>query len=166
MGLGAAPPYIPECRSCAAARASGSVYTSPRRPVVMVGSSGANISVSHTSAASHFRRSGCVSTFRHVLAAHFFFAFDEALDVQRQLPLGLEEAFERLAEQIHLPFIVHGTARINVIVADGWLKRRRDPFIQRIGWLHVIVAVEEQRRLAGRLQPLCVNQQVLDVYRG
>ena len=62
-GFGATPPYIPECKSVLAPRASTSVYTSPRRPTHNVGRSGAYISVSETRAKSAFNFSGFSRTY-------------------------------------------------------------------------------------------------------
>ena len=40
-------------------------------------------------------------------------------------------------------------------------KGRRDPFIERVGRLNVVVSVAQDRWFAGGVQPICVNQRVL-----
>src|SRR6185312_17227873 len=52
-------------------------------------------------------------------------------------------------------------ARIEIAVAHYRLKGRRDPFIQRIRRLNVVVPVAQYRRFAGSMQPVGVNQRVL-----
>ena len=59
-----------------------------------------------------------------------------------------------------LPFVVGRAARVNISVANRRLERRRDPFIQRIGRLNVVMAVEQQSGFAGRLQPIGVHQRM------
>ena len=48
-----------------------------------------------------------------------------------------------------LAFVVAYAARINSAVADRRLERRRDPGLQRLGRLHVIMAVEQDGRRPG-----------------
>src|SRR6266567_248672 len=62
-GLGAIPPYVPECRSCFAPRTSTSVYTMPRSPLMRAGVSFDGICVSQINAASHFKRSAWLCTY-------------------------------------------------------------------------------------------------------
>jgi len=50
------------------------------------------------------------------------------------------KAFHGFDFHPELAFVVDGAARINILVAFGGLKRRSEPFVQRIGRLHVIVA--------------------------
>src|ERR1022692_380227 len=152
MGLGAAPPYTPECRSWLAPSTCSSAYTMPRSPMQMVGSSGANISVSQMMAASQqpyadggqLRREhlgvaddgrvacdarGLLSdvTF-DVLAAGLFLALDEEFDVHRQLAAGLQQAFHGFDQDVSLALVVGGAARENILPPHLRLKRRRLPF--------------------------------------
>ena len=126
----------------------------------MVGSSGANISVSHTTAASAFRRGGGFDVLLDVLAAGFLLAFEQELHVHGQLAGDLQQALHGLDLDEHLPFIVAGAARENVVAADLGVERRRLPFVERIGRLHVVVAIEKERGLAGRAQPFRVDERV------
>ena len=67
---------------------------------------------------------------------------------------GLQQPFDGLDLDVDLALVVAGAARVDVVAAHFGLERRRLPLVQRIGRLHVVVAVEEDGRLAGRAQPL------------
>ena len=95
-----------------------------------------------------------------VLAAHFFFALDQELHVDRQPPVLLQQAFHGFDQDVGLPFVVGRSARIDVVVANVGLKRRRLPFVQRIGRLHIVMPVEQHGRLARRAQPFGVHQRI------
>ena len=133
----------------------------PRSPTQMVGSSGANISVSQTTAASacEARRLGLHVGF-DVLAAGLLLAFEQELHVDRQFAGGLQQAFDGLDLDVDLALVVAGAAGVDVVAADLGLEGRRVPLVQRIGRLHVVVAVEEDRGLAGRAEPLGVDQRI------
>ena len=133
----------------------------PRSPTQMVGSSGANISVSQTTAASALRRGGLVFDVRlDVLAAGLLLAFEQELHVDRQLAGGLQQALDGFDLDVDLALVVAGAARVDVVAAHFGLERRRLPLVQRIGRLHVVVAVEQERRLARRAQPFRVDQRI------
>ena len=87
---------------------------------------------------------------------------------RRRIPLRLRSGISRSpatrpcsrrqrADGFHqdeeLAFVVGGAAGVEIAVADDGLKRRRDPFLQRIGRLDVVMAIEQQRRFAGRAGP-------------
>src|SRR5439155_5638784 len=59
-----------------------------------------------------------------------------------------------------LPFVVHGTARIDVVVTLGRLKRRRNPFVQRVRRLHVVVRITQRCRFTRRFNPVSVDQRM------
>jgi hypothetical protein len=61
---------------------------------------------------------------------------------------------------VHLPFVVARAAGIDVAIAKRGLKRRSVPFLERIGWLHVIVAIAKHGRLAGSVEPIGIDQRV------
>ena len=61
----------------------------------------------------------------------------------RQVRLDGLEVHEDLA------LVVGGATRVDLAVPDGCLEWRRHPFVDRIDRLHVVVAVEEDRRLPG-----------------
>ena len=103
--------------------------------------------------------------FRHVLldvlAAYLFLAFDQELDVDRQPAFGLHEALDRFEEEVGLPLVVNRAAGVDVLVAYRRLERGRNPFVERVRRLHVVVPVDKKRRLARELQPLPIHQRVL-----
>ena len=57
--------------------------------------------------------------------------------------------FDRLEVHEDLALVVGRPARVDLAVADRGLERRRLPQVERIDRLHVVVAVEEDRRRAG-----------------
>ena len=96
-----------------------------------------------------------------VLAAHFLLAFDEEFDVDGELAIGLEKSLDRFEQQVGLAFIVHGAAGVNIVVADCGLEGRRNPFVERVGRLNVVVTVQDERGLARGVEPFRINQRVL-----
>src|SRR2546422_7266692 len=78
-----------------------------------------------------------------------FLTFDEKPEVHGRAAGRLD----RLQQAEDLPLVVRGAAREQPAVAHARLERRRSPFVERIGRLHVVVPVEEQRRRAGHLGP-------------
>ncbi len=133
----------------------------PRRPTHSVGRPGANSSVSETSAKSAFRSAGLEATyFGNSLPADFFFAFEKHAHVQGQLAVGGQQRLQRLDLRPHLALVVDRAARVEVAVALGGLEGRREPLVERIGGLHIVVAVEEHGGLAGGVQPVGVDQRM------
>ena len=61
---------------------------------------------------------------------------------------------------IDLALVVAGAAREDVVAADLRLEGRRLPLVQRVGRLHVVVAVEKDGGLARRAQPFGVDQRI------
>ena len=95
-----------------------------------------------------------------VRAAHFLFALDEELDVDRQAPVLLDVRLDGLDVHEHLALVVGGAARVDLAVAHRRLERRGGPQVQRVHRLHVVVAVEEDGRLAGRVEPVAVHHRI------
>ncbi len=93
-----------------------------------------------------------------VFAAHLFFAFDQELHVDRQFAVLFQQSLHGFDQDVGLAFVVGRPARVDVVVADVGLKRRRLPFVQRIGRLHVIMPVEQHDGLAWSAQPFGVHQ--------
>ena len=77
------------------------------------------------------------------------------------VPFTANSASMALMWHVHLALVVGRAARVDVAVAHGRLEGRRDPFIQRIGRLHVVMPVAQHGRLAGRVQPVGVDQRML-----
>ena len=73
---------------------------------------------------------------------------------------GFHQRFQRFQVHIHLAFVIHGATGIEVLATLGGIERRSLPFIQRIGRLHVVVAIAEYGGLAGGMQPVTVDQRV------
>src|SRR3546814_19034431 len=57
----------------------------------------------------------------------------------------------------HLSFVVAGPTGVEVVAASRWLKWRRRPLMQRIHRLHVVVPINQHRRLSGCVPPLCIH---------
>ncbi len=93
-------------------------------------------------------------------AARLLLPLDEELDVDRQRAAGLEDGLDRLQVRVGLPFVVGGAAGDQVVALAGGLEGRVAPLLDRVHRLHVVMAVEEDRRLAGRAQPLAVDERM------
>ena len=93
-------------------------------------------------------------------AADLFFAFQQHADVDGQLSVFGHELGEGLDLDPDLPFVVDGAAGIDVFIANGRLEGGGDPFVQRIGGLNIVVAIEEEGRLARGVEPFGVDQRV------
>ncbi len=93
-------------------------------------------------------------------AADLLFPLDQHLDVDRQRAGRLEPGLHRLEVGEHLALVVGGPARIEVAVADGRLERGRQPGPERLGGLDVVVPIDEEGRLAGRVQALGIDEGV------
>ena len=76
------------------------------------------------------------------------------------LPVDLQQALHRLDLDVDLAFVVTGAARENVVAADLRLEGRRLPLVERVGRLHVVVAVEKDGGLARRIQPFRIDQRI------
>ena len=127
-----------------------------------VGMPSAYSAVSETSATSAFRFRGVFrDVFRHRFSADFFFSFDQKLHVHRQRAVHRAQRFHGFDVHVHLALVVAGSAGVEISVADGGLKRRRGPQLQRIGRLDVVMAVTQHGRLAGRVQPICIDQRMV-----
>jgi hypothetical protein len=61
---------------------------------------------------------------------------------------------------IHLTFVIGGTAGVKVTVADYGLKWGGFPEIERIGRLDVVMPVTENRWLAGSVHPIRVDERM------
>ena len=83
--------------------------------------------------------------------ARFLFTLDQDRGLERQRAGCRDPGPHRLDKGHELAFVICGAAAIkthDAILAGAFLRleRRRHPFIQRIGRLHVIVAVEQEMR--------------------
>ena len=94
------------------------------------------------------------------LPADFFFAFEDDAHVERQRLLAASSDSSALTCAHDLALVVDGAAGVEVAVALGRLEGRRKPFVERIGRLHVVVAVEKHGGLTGGVQPVGVDQRM------
>src|ERR1700680_5026324 len=96
---------------------------------------------------------------RYGFAAHFFLALDEELDVNWELAVvSPHQRLDGFNFHPELALIVYRAARVNVVLALGWLERRRNPLIKRFGGLDVVMGIAERSRLSRGIQPVGVNQ--------
>ena len=93
-------------------------------------------------------------------AADLFLTLDQELDVHRKRPGRLEPGLGGLQVGEHLALVVGGPSGVEVAVADGRLERRREPGLQRLGRLDVVVAVDEQGRLARGSEPFGIDDRM------
>src|SRR5579885_222773 len=94
-------------------------------------------------------------------ATGLFFALDQHTHIDGQRPIvRVHQRFERLHQPIHLPFVVHGAARIEVVVANLWLKGVTEPLVSGVYRLDIIVTVKQDSGLAFGLQPFAVDERM------
>ena len=77
-----------------------------------------------------------------------------------QPPVDGEEAADGLDRDGRRPLHVGGAARIEASVALRRLERRRVPELQRVDGLHVVMAVDDQGRAAGRAGPFAEHRRL------
>ena len=75
------------------------------------------------------------------LPSHLFFALEQHAHVDGQRAGGGQQRLQRLDMHVHLALVVDRAARVEIAVALGGLEGRRVPFVERIGRLHIVVAV-------------------------
>ncbi|MCG3141796.1 MAG: hypothetical protein HDKAJFGB_03123 [Anaerolineae bacterium] len=91
--------------------------------------------------------------------ADFFFAFDENFEIKGQSAVCAQR-FERFERGMDIAFHIRRAARVQIIAAHGWLKRRRMPFVHRVNGLHVVMPIEQDSGLAGRVQGFAVHHRM------
>ena len=75
-------------------------------------------------------------------------------------PAGREECVGDRDRNQHRSLVVGHAAGVEAAVANGRRPRRAVPLLERIGRLHVVVTVDQDRRLARRAQPLAVDDRM------
>ena len=95
-----------------------------------------------------------------MLAADFLFAFEDDLDVHRQAAVLLQVRLDRLEVHEDLSLVVGRAAGVDLAVANRRFERRRLPQLERVHRLHVVVAVEEDRRRARGAEPVAVDHRI------
>ncbi len=93
-------------------------------------------------------------------APDLLLALEDELHVDGKLPPLFEHRLHRLDMGEGLAFVVGGAARDQEIPLDRGLEWGALPLLQRLGRLHVVVTVEEDRRLVRGARPLAVDQRV------
>ena len=96
-----------------------------------------------------------------MVAADFLLAFDHDFHVERKLAHGFEESRDGSGVDDDARLVVGGPAAVQAIASrarahDG-IKGLRFPDLLASGGLHVVMRVEQERRLAGRFQALAVD---------
>ena len=97
---------------------------------------------------------------RNSLPSHLFLAFEKNPDVEGQRVVCGHERLERLHLRDHLALVVDRTAGVEVSIALCGLEGRREPLVERVGRLNIVVTVDEHGRLAGGMQPVGVDQRM------
>src|SRR5262249_41305175 len=99
-----------------------------------------------------------------VLGADFLLALDQHLDVDGERPLGLQIRRDRGEWRADGPLVVGGAGGKRPAVTPSEVPRVALPLLVVIDWLDVVMCVEEDGRLPGRLKPfaVCVWQRPAD----
>jgi hypothetical protein len=84
-----------------------------------------------------------------VRAADLLLALDQEADVERKRAFLRKEGFGHLQSHEHGALVVGRAAGVDATLADGRLERGSRPLGLVAGRLHVVVAVDEDRRRAG-----------------
>ena len=77
--------------------------------------------------------------------AYFLFALDQILQLHRQAANRFHPGLGAVDVREHLAFVVRRAAGHDIAVAKRRLEGRRIPFLQRLWWLHVVMAVYQHR---------------------
>ena len=95
-----------------------------------------------------------------MIAAVFLFAFDEHLDVDGELAVAGDGAADGFHENQRLAFVVTGAAGEDIVATDFGFEGRGFPEFEGVWRLHVVVAVKEERGLAGGAGVFGIDQRV------
>src|SRR6202022_4258363 len=93
-------------------------------------------------------------------AANFLFAFDENFYVYGKFAVDFLQTLERFQVNMHLALVVGGASAEKFSVADGRFEGRRSPQLQRLGGLHIVVTIKEDRGFTGGFQRFGVYQRM------
>ena len=77
-----------------------------------------------------------------VRAADFLFALDENFDIDGKFSGDLVQGLKSFEMDVDLSFVVGGTARVNVAVANGGFERGSGPKVERFSGLYVVMPVK------------------------
>ena len=93
-------------------------------------------------------------------------ALEHEPQVDRQTPAAGQERLDGLQEDRDVALVVARPAGEHPAVDDDRIERRRRPLVDRIGRLDVVVAVDDDRRRPGRMEPVGVDDGVAAGRRG
>ncbi len=102
--------------------------------------------------------------FVQVVWTNFLFAFDHEFDIAGQIS-GSHHGLQSFHMHVKLTLIVsrsagkNGSVRMSWSFFDHWLERRRVPKLIRVGWLHVVMPINQNCRQ-------CVINDFFPVYDG
>jgi hypothetical protein len=91
---------------------------------------------------------------RQVRAADLLLALEQELHIQRKRALLGEKGQRGAEDDVHRPLVVGRAAPADDVADAGELERRRVPFGQVTGRLHVVMPVDEYGRRPGGSEPL------------
>ena len=74
--------------------------------------------------------------------------------------MAAHEGFDGFDLHPQLAFVVDRSPRIKIVIALGRLKGRRDPLVQGIGRLHIIMGITKGGGFSRSVQPVGINQRV------
>lgn len=87
-------------------------------------------------------------------AAALLLALDQEFEVDREPPIALQERFRHQDRDQQRSLVVGSAARVQPLVPHRRLEGRRAPGPERLGRLHVVVAVDQDGRRGRGAQPL------------
>src|SRR6266516_8079320 len=85
----------------------------------------------------------CRSNSFEVRAADLLFPFDDPAQCNRQLTVGSTQGADRCQASSDLALVVACAASVKLPVAHGWFKGRREPQLERLGGLDIVVVIEQ-----------------------
>ena len=159
-GLATVPPYRPECRSRSApvtSMSSAEQALGGDRERRLVGPPHRAVGRDHQVGGERLRVGPDVR--RQVRAADLLLTLEEEPHVERQRALLGQELPAGLDREVRRPLVVGGTAAAHPVLAGrrvgvaGQLERRGHPLRQVAGGLHVVVAVDQDGRRPGPVEP-------------
>ena len=93
-------------------------------------------------------------------ATDFLFALDENFDIDGKFSGDLVQGLKSFEMDVDLSFVVGGTARVNVAVANGGFERGSGPKVQGFGRLNVVMSIEQDGWFAGRVERFGIDERV------
>ena len=95
-----------------------------------------------------------------ILGADLLLAFEQELDIDRQLPAAPHQRFDRMEGGKHLSFHIGGAAPEQQLAAHLRLERSGLPELERIGGLDIIMSIDQHGRRARLLQVFAIDNRM------